>query len=100
MENKIYQMLALSKKAGKLVAGEFTCKQAVLEQKAYLVIVATDASDNTKKLFKDKTAYRTISYVEWGTKEKLGQILGKEIRAVVAILDSHFAMRIKEMIGR
>lgn len=100
MENKIYQMLALSNKARKLVAGEFTCKQTVLAQKAYLIIVATDASDNTKKLFKDKTAYRKIPYVEWGTKERLGQILGKEIRAVVAILDIHFATRIQEMIGR
>lgn len=100
MEHKIYQMLALSNKARGLVAGEFACKQAVLTQKAYLVIVATDASHNTKKLFKDKTSYRTIPYVEWGTKEKLGKMLGKDIRSVIAVVDVHFATKIKEMIGR
>ncbi len=34
MENKIYQMIALCQKARKLVAGEFACKKAVLEEQA------------------------------------------------------------------
>lgn len=100
MENKIYQMIALANKARQLTSGEFACKQAVLMQKAYLVLVATDASNNTKKLFRDKTSYRSIPYKEWGKKEQLGRMLGKEVRAVVAILDSQFAMKIEEMIGR
>lgn len=99
MENKIYQMLALCQKARKLVAGEFACKQAVLGQESYLVIVAIDASNNTKKLFKDKSSYRSIPCVEWGTKEQLGKILGKEPRAVVAIVDENLAKKISEMIS-
>lgn len=98
MENRTYQMIALCQKARGLVAGEFACKQAVLEKKAQLVIVATDASNNTKKLFGDKSNYRQIPYVEWGTKEKLGNILGKDPRAVIAIVDTHFATKISQMI--
>lgn len=98
MENKTYQMIALCQRAGKLVTGEFAAKKAVLDKKAFLVVVATDSSNNTKKLFKDKTSYRNISCNEWGTKEKLGSVLGKDARAVVAILDENFANRIKEMI--
>ncbi|MBU3803755.1 MAG: ribosomal L7Ae/L30e/S12e/Gadd45 family protein [Candidatus Cellulosilyticum pullistercoris] len=98
MENRIYQMIALSQKARKLVAGEFACKQAVLENEALLVIVATDASKNTKKLFNDKAGYRQIPCVEWGTKEKLGNILGKEPRAVIAVVDINFATKISQMI--
>ena len=96
MENRIYQMIALCQKARQLVAGEFAAKQAVLEQEAKLVIIAEDASHNTKKLFN----YRNISCKEWGTKEKLGSILGKEPRAVIAIVDENFAKKIDEMISK
>lgn len=98
MESRTYQMLALCQKARKLVAGEFAAKQAVLAKEAYFVIVAVDASKNTKKLFKDKSSYREIPCVEWGTKEQLGAILGKEPRAVIALLDENFAKKISEMI--
>lgn len=99
MESRIYQMLGLCQKAGKLVTGEFAAKEAVLSKTAYLVIVATDASNNTKKLFKDKSSYRGISHVEWGTKEELGSKVGKDPRAVIAIVDENFARKIKELIG-
>ena len=99
MENRIYQMLSLCQKAGKLVTGEFAAKQAVLDKSAHLVIVATDASDNTKKLFKDKSSYRGIPQLEWGTKEELGDRVGKNPRAVIAIVDESFARKIKELIG-
>ena len=52
-----------------------------------------------KRLFKDKCLYRSIPCVEWGTKEQIGQILGKEIRAVVCITDKGFANKISEMLG-
>ena len=99
MENKIYQMIALCQKARKLVAGEFAAKQAVVKQAALLVIIATDASENTKKLFRDKCSYRNIPCVEWGNKEQLGKMLGKEIRAVVCIVDAGFAKKIIEMLN-
>lgn len=99
MESRIYQMLGLCQKAGKLVTGEFAAKEAVLSNTAYLVIVATDASNNTKKLFKDKSSYRGIPQVEWGTKEALGSKVGKDPRAVIAIVDENFARKIKELIG-
>ncbi len=98
-ENRIYQMIALCQKARKLVAGEFAAKQAVIQKQALMVIVASDASNNTKKLFKDKCVYRTIPCVEWGTKDQLGKILGKEMRAVIAIVDEGFAKRIGEMLS-
>ncbi len=100
IENKIYQIIGLCQRARMLVAGEFAAKQAVLQKTPLLVIVATDASDKTKKLFKDKCAYREIVCVEWGTKEKLGKCIGKEIRAVIAILDEGFANKISEMLNR
>ena len=97
MDNRIYQMLGLCQKARGLVNGEFAAKKAVLEEQAQLVIVATDASQNTKKLFHDKSSYRKIECMEWGTKEELGKILGKDPRAVIAITNVNFATKIGQM---
>ena len=54
MQNKILSLVGLAMKAGKVVSGEFSTEKAVKEGKASLVIVAEDASGNTKKLFLDK----------------------------------------------
>ena len=52
-EKRILSMLGLAAKAGNLVSGEFSVEKAVKEHKAFLVIVAGDASDNTKKNFRN-----------------------------------------------
>ena len=52
-----------------------------------------------KKLFNDKTSYRNIPCVQWGTKEEIGDRVGKNPRAVIAIVDENFARKIKELIG-
>lgn len=95
---RIYQLIGLCQKGRMMVSGEFTVKDAVLSQKAKLVIVATDASKNTVKLFTDKCAYRSIPCVQWSTKEALGRILGREARAVIGITDPKLAEKMKEMI--
>ncbi len=98
MENKIYQLLGLCQKGRNLVSGEFAVKQAVLGQEAFLVIVANEASDNTKKLFNDKCSYRNIPHRVWGDSEKLGAALGKPYRVVVGIVDEKLAIKLMDMI--
>ena len=46
-------MIGLAMKAGKVASGEFSTEKAVKEHKAYMVIVADDSSDNTKKNFRN-----------------------------------------------
>ena len=56
--SKALSLISLATKAGKTKSGEFATEKEVKTGYAYLVIVATDASDNTKKKFKniiDKT---------------------------------------------
>ncbi len=99
MENKkVYQLLGLCQKGRNVVSGEFSVKQAVLQETAFLVIVTNEASDNTKKLFQDKCSYRNITCVVWGNSEELGRCLGKEHRVVVGITDEKLATKLKEMI--
>lgn len=70
--------------------------KAVHEGKAKVVIVATDASDNTKKEFRDMCSYYKVPYYEYATKEELGHSMGKEMRASVAITDEGFAKSVIE----
>lgn len=98
MYERIYSFLGLATKAGKLISGEESTERALKSGKVYLVIVAEDASDNTKKKFKDKCSYRDIEILFFGEKELLGKFTGKKIRSVVAIIDRGFAGHLTEMI--
>lgn len=89
-------MIGMATKAGKIVCGEFMTEKAVKEQKAVLVIVAADASENTKKMFESMCTYYKVPLYIFGSKEELGHSMGKEIRASLAILDTGFGNAIEK----
>lgn len=97
-QNKALSMLGLAKRAGKVVGGEFSVEKAVRSGKAYLVVVAEDASANTRKHFTDMCTYYKLPLVFTGTKETLGHAIGCEVRASVAVTDSGFAQSIEKVI--
>ena len=47
-QNKALSMIGLATKAGKVASGEFCTEKEVKSKRACLVIVADDASDNTR----------------------------------------------------
>lgn len=96
--NKIFSMVGLATRAGKTVAGEFSVEKAVKKQKAKLVIVSREASDNTKKLFINKCRYYDIPVFVYGSKEELGNATGNANRASIAILDEGFSKSIENML--
>lgn len=98
MTNRIYSFIGLAMKAGKLVSGEFVCEKAVKQGRACLVIVAEDASENTKKFFEDMCEYRKLPIRHFGNKSLLGSCIGKGTRAVIVILDKGFSDRLISMI--
>lgn len=91
-------MLGLAAKAGKIVSGEFMTEKALKEGRACLVLVAEDASENTKKHFRDMSDYRHVPIRFFGIKEELGRCIGKEFRASLALTDSGFAKSLMEKI--
>ncbi len=98
-EKKIYSLIGLAKRAGYVESGEFCCEKAVKEGRAKLVIIAGDASDNTKKKFTNMCSYYKKDLVFFGIKDGLGHSLGNEFRASVAVTDSGFAEKIKGLIS-
>lgn len=91
MTDKLYGMLGLAMRARKVRSGEFSTEKSVKEQKSRLVIVAADASENTKKMFRNMTSYRKIPYYEYGNRETLGRAIGLEFRASLSVEDAGFA---------
>lgn len=98
INNRIYSMLGLAMKAGKVSSGEFMTEKAVKTSLAYLVIVAEDASDNTKKNFRDMCTFYHVPMAVFGSKEGLGAALGKELRASLSVNDEGFAKTLLQRI--
>lgn len=71
----------------------------VKSNKAYLVIVADDASDNTKKMFTNMCTFYKVPIYFYGNKELLGNAMGKETRASLALLDEGFSKAIVNKIN-
>lgn len=90
-KNKFLSYIGIATKARKTVSGEFSTEKAVKEHKAQLVIVATDASDNTKKMFTNMCTYYKVPIYFFGDKSELGHAMGKEMRASLAVLDKGLA---------
>ena len=89
-------MLGLAAKAGKIVSGEFSTEKAIKSGKAFLVIVSEEASENTKKIFRDKCSFYEIPIYLYASKEMLGNAIGRQFRASLAVLDPGFANSLEE----
>ena len=86
----------LAQKAGKIVSGEFATEKAVKTGKAALVIVAGDASENTKKMFTNMCAFYEVPVYFYSDKETLGHAIGKQFRASLAVADEGFRNTIEK----
>lgn len=94
--DKIFSMIGMAMKAGKVVSGEFSTEKAVKTGKAFLVIVSEAASDNTKKMFRNLCSFYKVPMYTYGTKEELGHSMGKEFRASLAVTEEGFAKSIEK----
>ena len=61
--DKVLSLIGLAMKAGKCASGETMTESETKAGKAFLVIVARDASDNTKKKFRDMCKYYRVPFV-------------------------------------
>lgn len=98
LKNRLFSNLGLAQKAGKIVSGEFATEKAVKSYMAAMVIVAEDASDNTKKKMTNMTNYYKVPLYMFGTKDELGHCIGKEYRSMLAVLDTGFAKSFEKQI--
>ena len=93
--DRAMQMLSLAQRAGKIASGEFMTESSVKEGKSFLVIIAGDASDNTKKKFTDMCNYHHVPLLIYADRDTLGHAIGKEFRASLSVNDEGLAEEIR-----
>jgi len=96
---KALSALGMAMRAGKLVTGDESVLKAVRGGKVKLVIVAADASDNTKKKYRDKCSTYGVSLAEAFDRASLGAAIGKEERVLVGVADAGFAALIRKQLS-
>ena len=97
--HKLEGMIGLCVKAGRAAFGSEQCAALVRSGKMPLVIVAEDASENTKKLIKDKCRSFETPWISFGTIASLAKCTGKGKVSVIGIRDSGFAAAILKIYG-
>ncbi|AOT68236.1 L7Ae/L30e/S12e/Gadd45 family ribosomal protein [Geosporobacter ferrireducens] len=98
MSNKFLSLLGLAQRSGNLITGEDTCEIYIKKGKVKLIIVAHDASENTKKKFHDLCVYRNIKIITYGDRDEMSHAIGKSNRAVYGIKDMAFSETLIKLI--
>ncbi|MBQ4347815.1 MAG: ribosomal L7Ae/L30e/S12e/Gadd45 family protein [Firmicutes bacterium] len=96
-QEKIYRMLGLCARARRLVSGDMLCEKAVKEKKAELIILAEDASKNTREKYMALCRKNAVEILEYGSLYKLGHSIGKGDRATIGLQDAGFAKKILQL---
>ena len=88
--NKIYGMLGIARKAGKLVFGYDMAASLIKGNNAeILVILASDTSEKTKKNIVFECEKNGRKYREYGEKLVYGKILNKKEVGVLTVTDKN-----------
>ena len=98
--NRFLGMLGMAKRAGKLSTGAFVCDKMITSRRARLVILASDASENTKKSVTNSCKYYNIKLIEASDMSTLGHATGGGDKAVVSVNDNNFAKAISDLFQR
>lgn len=94
-KDKWTSILGLANRAGKLVTGEELVIKEIQKKRVKLVLLAQDASQNTKKKIMDKSTYYNIPVRLVPDRYTLGKSIGKEARVVVAVTDKGFSEKLQ-----
>ena len=97
MNKKIRSMLSLAMKAGKIKTGAQACEISLSDGTASLVIICSDASDNTKEKFINKANYYKKPYVIYGTIDDVSASIGRDNRSVITVTEQGFGDTIKKL---
>lgn len=100
MENeKFFRMLGLATRMRAVAFGEGAVKDNIKNEKAQLVVVAKDASENTKKKFRNSCGFYSVSMTEHSDKFTLGRYTGREFAVVLAVTNQDIAEEMKRCLG-
>ena len=98
MEQKVLNLIGLAFRARKCAHGVDLIVEQIQKNRAYYVIIATDAKDNSKKKLMNKCKTHNVPYAELVDRRLLGNAIGKDSRVAIAILDKGFARKLQSLL--
>jgi predicted RNA-binding protein YlxR (DUF448 family) len=90
LEERIASYLSLANKGGKIVSGSDQVLDRLKKGGVGILFLATDISADIGEKFRGVARLKEVRCMSLFTKERLGGLIGKEIRSVLAVLDSGF----------
>lgn len=103
MQNKTDRLLSfisIGMKAGAYTLGSDMTKTASRSGKIKLILLSTDASENTKKLISNISKSKNIQVIEPYDMYELGFACGKPHLSVVGVKNEKIAEQIKNLYGQ
>jgi ribosomal protein L7Ae-like RNA K-turn-binding protein len=98
MKERLASYLALANKGGKVFSGSDTVKEVLKGRVVGVMFLASDISAENGAKFRHLAAAVDVPCISFFDMDRLGALLGKESRSVVAVAQSGFSEAIgKEM---
>ena len=91
---RIMNLLSMAARARRILSGAFVVEEALKRKQGTYLLLAADASEETKTKFTRMAAQQNVPTAELLTMQQLGHCLGKEYRAVAVLIDRGFADRL------
>jgi len=88
---KIFAMIGMAQRAGKVSAGTVAVKNSIIRKRACLLIMSIDISSATKESLQSNCEKLGIPWITVGDKYELGAAIGKAYRVAVTINDEGLA---------
>ncbi|MGN0027575.1 MAG: ribosomal L7Ae/L30e/S12e/Gadd45 family protein [Clostridium sp.] len=92
--SKFFNFLGLAKRSGSVIEGYSKCDEERNRKNIFLFIISNDASNSTKKKFKNHCLTKNIVFIEDFSKEELGSSIGREEVKILAISDKNMANKL------
>ena len=93
LNDKRIRLIGLANRAGKVRAGTFITEKLIREGNAPFVVIASDGKGKDKLI--DLAKRYNVDYLILGTKDELGEILGKSETVSLVVTDINFINGIK-----
>ena len=94
IEQRAMNLLSMAARARRILSGAFVVEEALKRKQGTYLLLAVDASEETKAKFSRMAAQMNVPSAELLTMQQLGHCLGKEYRAVAVLIDRGFADRL------
>ena len=85
---KVYNLLGLMQRAGKLITGEDLIIKNLKNKKIKLLVIAEDCGVNTKKKLEDKSNFYGVEHIEFSNIENISiaKEIGKQSKDIISVL--------------